>query len=87
MYNTLSNNNLSGIALRILSIIMGILHTLCQRLEVIKSNATHQKPNLRKDLKNYRPVNRLCIITKYVEKAMLEQLNTCLTMQNTYMTT
>ena len=33
-------------------------------------------PNLSKDLKNYRPVNNLCIISKYMEKAMMEQLNT-----------
>ena len=38
-----------------------------------------KKPNLSKDLKNYRPVNNLCIISKYVEKAMLEQLNTYMT--------
>ena len=41
-----------------------------------------KKPNLSKDLKNYRSVNNLCIISKYVEKAMLEQLNTCITIQN-----
>ena len=27
-----------------------------------------KKPNLSKDLKNYRPVKNLCIISKYVEK-------------------
>ena len=41
-----------------------------------------KKPNLSKDLKNYRPVNNLCIISKYVEKAVLEQLNTYMTIQN-----
>ena len=41
-----------------------------------------KKPNLSKDLKNYRPVNNLCIVSKYVEKAMLEQLNTYMTTQN-----
>ena len=35
-----------------------------------------KKPNLSKELKNYRPVNNLCIISKCVEKAILEQLNT-----------
>ena len=40
------------------------------------------KPNLSKDLKKYRPVNNLCIISKYVEKAMLEQLNTYMTTLN-----
>ena len=40
-----------------------------------------KKLNLSKDLKNYRPVNNLCIISKYVEKAMLEQLNTYMTTQ------
>ena len=38
--------------------------------------------NLSKDLKNYRSVNNLCVISKYVEKAMLEQLNTYMTTQN-----
>ena len=41
-----------------------------------------KKPNLSKELKNYRLVNNLCIISKYVEKAMLEQLNTYMTTQN-----
>ena len=41
-----------------------------------------KKPNLRKDLKYYRPVNNLCIIWKYVEKAMLEQLNAYMTTWN-----
>ena len=31
---------------------------------------------------NYRPVKNLCIISKYVEKAMLEQLNTYMRTQN-----
>ena len=41
-----------------------------------------KKPNLSKDLKSYRPVNKLCIISKYVEKSRLEQLNTYMTTQN-----
>ena len=41
-----------------------------------------KKPNLSKDLKNYSLINKLCIISKYVEKAMLEQLNTYMTTQN-----
>ena len=41
-----------------------------------------EKANLSKDMKNYRPVNKLCIISKYVEKAMLEQLNTYMTTLN-----
>ena len=41
-----------------------------------------KKPNLSKDLKNYRLVNNLCIIPKYMEKVMLEQLNTYMTTLN-----
>ena len=41
-----------------------------------------KKPYLIKDLKNYRLDNNLCIISKYVEKAMLKQLNTHMTTQN-----
>ena len=41
-----------------------------------------KKPNLSKDLKNYKPVNNLCIMPKYVQKAILEQLNRCVTTQN-----
>ena len=41
-----------------------------------------KKPNLSKELKNYKLVNNLCIISKYVYKAMLEQLNTYMTTKN-----
>ena len=41
-----------------------------------------KRTNLSKDLKNYRPVNKLCIISKYVEKPMFEQLNTYMTTLN-----
>ena len=40
------------------------------------------QPNLSKDLKNYRPVNELCIISKDIKKAMLEQLNRYMTTEN-----
>ena len=41
-----------------------------------------KKPNLSKDLNNYRLVNNLCIISKYVETAILEQLKTYMTIKN-----
>ena len=31
-----------------------------------------EKPNISEEFKNYQPVNDLCIIFKYIEKAMLE---------------
>ena len=41
-----------------------------------------KKPNLSKDLKNYFPLNNLCLISKYVEKAMLEEVSRYMTTQN-----
>ena len=41
-----------------------------------------KKPNLSKDLRNYWTVNTLCIISKYVEKAILEQLSRYMTTHN-----
>ena len=41
-----------------------------------------KKPNLSKCLKNYWPVKYLCIMSKYVEKAVLKQLSRCMTTHN-----
>ena len=44
--------------------------------------STTKEPELSKDLTNYWPVHNLCMISKYVEKAVLEQLNRYMTTHN-----